>query len=177
MSEDGLVVSFLFCTFTARKDSSVPSVNEKHKNKKVMAIPYRKVKRKIIGADRKQHEAWVLKQVDYPPIKFEDFVKECVMSQQVSESQMKGIASAMSNRLRHYLELGHSVQIEGVGTLKLVFNAESAETPEELDAQNIRMVKVRFFPHKEFQDSLRKMEFVDLDTLGETDEGKGAETV
>lgn len=165
-----MVVSFLFCNFTARKDLSLPSVKEKLKNNTVMSIPYRKVRRKIIGPDRKQHEAWVLKQVDYPPIKFEDFVKECVISQHVSESQMKGIARAMSNRLRHYLELGHSVQIEGVGTLKPVFNAESAETPEELDVQHIHTVKVRFFPHKEFQASLRNMEFVDLDTLNEKEE-------
>ena len=132
-----------------------------------MSIPYRKVKRKVIGPDHKVHEAWLMQQVNYPPIKFESFVQECVMSQGVSAAQVKGIASAMSDRLRHYLELGHSVQIEGIGTLKPTFNAASADTPEELGAGSVRTVKVRFYPHKDFQETINKMDFEDVELLEE----------
>lgn len=132
-----------------------------------MSIPYRKVKRAVISPDHTVREAWVMHQVNYTPIKFVDFVKECVISQGVSASQVHGIASAMSNRLRHYLELGHSVQIDGIGTLKPVFNASSADTPEALGAECVQRVKVRFYPHKDFQNVLNHMTFEDMDAIDE----------
>jgi predicted histone-like DNA-binding protein len=136
-------------------------------NKSIMAIPYRKRKKKILGPDHQQHEAWIMEQFSYEPIKFEDFVKECVMAQGVSGAQVKGIVEAMSNRLRSCLMLGHSVQIAGIGTLKPTFNAHSAETPEELGGESVYKVKVQFYPHKEFQNVLSQMTFVDMDTLNE----------
>ena len=138
-----------------------------------MAIPYRKRKKKILGPDHQLHEAWVMEQFNSEPVKFESFVKECIMSQGVSGAQVKGIVEAMSNRLRSYLMLGHSVQIAGIGTLKPTFNAHSAETSEELGGKSVYKVKVQFYPHKDFQDVLSQMTFVDLDTLNENPEEEG----
>ena len=138
-----------------------------------MAIPYRKRKRKILGPDHQQHEAWVMEQFSYEPVKFEDFVKECIMSQGVSGAQVKGIVEAMSNRLQDYLMLGHSVQVAGIGTLKPTFNAHSAETPEELGSKSVYKVKVQFYPHKDFQEVLSQMTFVDMDALNENPEEEG----
>ena len=132
-----------------------------------MSIAYRKVKRKVIRPDHTTSDAWLMQQVNPSLVKFENFVKECVMSQGVAAAQVKGIAAAMSDRLSHYLALGHGVQIDGIGTLKPVFNASSAESPEELDSQCVRTVKVRFYPHKEFQETLNRMEFEDVESLNE----------
>ena len=76
----------------------------------------------------------------------------------------------MSNRLKFYLAMGHSVQIEGIGTLKPVFSAATADAPEKLSSENVRQVKVQFYPHKDFQKMLQKMEFVDMDALNEEGE-------
>ena len=138
-----------------------------------MAIPYRKRKKKILGPDHQLHEAWVMEQFSYEPVKFERCVKECIMSQGVSGAQANGIVEAMSNRLRSYRMLGHSVQIAGIGTLKPTFNAHSAETSEELGGKSVYKVKVQFYPHKDFQDVLSQMTFVDLDTLNENPEEEG----
>lgn len=139
-----------------------------------MSIPYRKVRKKVIAPDQTIHEAWVMQQFSYEPVNFEDFVKECVEAQGVSGAQVKGIVEAMSNRLRSYLMMGHSVQIAGIGTLKPTFNAHSAETPEELSGQSVYKVKVQFYPHKEFQKVLGQMTFVDMDTLNKLGGGEEA---
>lgn len=131
-----------------------------------MSIPYRKVKRKVIGPDHQVHEAWKMQQVNYTPINFEDFVAECVQSQGVSSSQVKGIADAISNRLRHYLKMGHSVQLAGIGTLKSVFSASTATSPDALNECCVRQIKVQFYPHKEFQNMIRSIKVVDLDAHG-----------
>ena len=132
-----------------------------------MSIAYRKVKRNIINPDHTTHEAWLMQQVCPKPVSFEEFVKECMLSQGVAQAQVKGIACAMSDRLRHYLTLGHSVQISGIGTLRPVFNASSAENPELLGSQSVHTVKVRFYPHKEFQETLKRMDFEEVDALNE----------
>ncbi len=132
-----------------------------------MSIAYRKVKRKIINPDHTTHEAWLMQQVCPKPVSFEEFVKECMRSQGVAQAQVKGIACAMSDRLRHYLTLGHSVQIGGIGTLRPVFNASSAENPDELGSHSVHTVKLRFYPHKEFQETLKRMDFEDMETVNE----------
>lgn len=132
-----------------------------------MSIAYRKVKRQVINPDHTTREAWLMQQVCPKPVSFEDFVKECMLSQGVAQAQVKGIACAMSDRLRHYLSLGHSVQIEGIGTLRPVFNAASAESAEQLNTQCVHAVKVRFYPHKEFQQTLKGMRFEDVEAMNE----------
>lgn len=132
-----------------------------------MSIAYRKVKRQVIKPDHTTREAWLMQQVCPTPVSFEDFVKECMLSQGVAQAQVKGIACAMSDRLRHYLSLGHSVQIGGIGTLRPVFNASSADSPEQLNTQCVHAVKVRFYPHKEFQETLRGMKFEDVEAVNE----------
>jgi hypothetical protein len=75
--------------------------------------------------------------------------------------------------LQDYLMLGHSVQIAGIGTLKPTFNAHSAETSEELSGESVYKVKVQFYPHKDFQEVLSQMTFVDMDALNENPEEEG----
>ena len=139
-----------------------------------MSIPYRKRKKKIIMPDQSIREAWVMELFSYEPVKFEDFVKECVEAQGVSSAQVKGIVEAMSNRLRTYLTLGHSVQIAGIGTLKPTFNARSADSPEELGSESVHKFKVQFYPHKDFRNVLKQMTVVDMDAINENPDEDGA---
>ena len=134
---------------------------------KTMSIPYRKRRKKILKPDGTMQEAWVMQQFSYEPIPFEDFVKECVVAQGVSSAQVRGIVEAMSNRLRSYLMLGHSVQVAGIGTLKPTFNAHCAATPDELGSQSVYKVKVQFYPHKEFQKTLKEMDFEDMEAIND----------
>ena len=139
-----------------------------------MSIPYRKRKKKIIMPDQSIREAWVMEQFSYKPVEFEDFVKECVEAQGVSSAQVKGIVEAMSNRLRSYLMLGHSVQIAGIGTLKPTFNARCADTPEELGSESVYKFKVQFYPHNEFKRVLHNMTVVDMEAINENPDEEGA---
>ena len=63
--------------------------------------------------------------------------------------------------------LGHSVQVAGIGTLKPTFNAHCATTPDELGSQSVYKVKVQFYPHKEFQKTLKEMDFEDMEAIND----------
>lgn len=115
----------------------------------------RKAKKKIVRPDG-MHEAWVYQSPAFPPITFKSVIKECAKSCGEPSNKTLGVVAALMNRIAHYLQLGHSVQIEGIGTLKPVINSKSAVTAEELGmpADSIKGVKIRFYPHKPLQDAI-----------------------
>ena len=135
----------------------------------------RKAKKKIVRPDG-MHEAWVYQSATLSPITFKEVIKECAESCGEHPSKTTGVVTALMDRIAHYLKIGRTVQIDGIGTLKPTFNAHSAETPEGLSGQSVYKVKVQFYPHKDFQGVLNKMEFVDMDTLNENpDEAEAGE--
>ena len=103
-----------------------------------------------------QHEAWVYQSPALPIITFKDLVKECAETCGEHPSKTNGVVTAMMERIAHYLTLGRSVQIGGIGTLKPVINSTSAETAEALGepSEAIKGVKLRFYPHRPLQEAI-----------------------
>lgn len=115
----------------------------------------RKAKKKIVRPDG-MHEAWVFQSPVLPAVQFKDVVKECAESCGEHSSKTLGVVNALMDRIAHYLELGRTVKIDGIGTLKPVINSAAADTAEGLGepADSIKGVKVRFYPHGPLQDAI-----------------------
>ena len=127
-----------------------------------------KVKKKILQPDHTQEEAWVYKQLEIGSISFRDLMTECMRSCGVTTSQAAAAAEAFSSRIAFYIEHGHGVRIDGVGTFKPVINSIAAPTPEELPtASEAARVKIRFYPHRALQDAVYNSGFEYDKTLDE----------
>ncbi len=115
----------------------------------------RKAKKKIVRPDG-LHEAWVYQSPAMPLIAFKDVMQECAESCGEHPSKTTGVVIALMDCIVHYLKLGRSVRIDGIGTLKPVISSESAATAEELDAPEISIkgVKLRFYPHQPLQKAI-----------------------
>lgn len=120
----------------------------------------RKAKKKIVRPDG-MHDAWVYQSQALPHIEFQDVVKECAESCGERPSKTVGVVAALMDRIAHYLKLGRSVQIDGIGTLKPVINSSSAQTAEELETPitAIKGVKLRFYPHSPLQKAIMENGF------------------
>ncbi len=120
----------------------------------------RKAKKKIVRPDG-MHEAWVYQSPVLPLVQFKDVVKECAESCGEHPSKTLGVVNALMDRIAHYLEIGRSVRIDGIGTLKPVINSTSAPSAEELGdpAEAIKGVKVRFYPHTPLQEAIAENGF------------------
>jgi predicted histone-like DNA-binding protein len=60
---------------------------------------------------------------------------------------------------------GHSVQLGDWGSFHLTCNSEGAATKEELTANNIKNLNIRFTPGKEVKDAIQQATFKDLESL------------
>lgn len=115
----------------------------------------RKARKKIVRPDG-QHDAWIYQSPALPIITFKEVVKECGDSCGENPSKTMGVVTALMDRIVHYLEIGRSVRIDGIGTLKPVISSESAASADELEAPEISIkgVKLRFYPHQPLQKAI-----------------------
>ena len=60
---------------------------------------------------------------------------------------------------------GHTVEIENLGTFRLTVNSEGVGTKEELAANHIKKVNLRFIPCEATKDALKKATFKDVETM------------
>ena len=133
-------------------ESLTPFENLKER-KRMLAV--RKVRKKIVRPDG-LHEAWVYQSPALPIVTFKEVVKECAESCGEHPSKTRGVVTALMDRIVHYLKIGRSVRIDGIGTLKPVISSESAATADELDTPEISIkgVKLRFYPHQPLQQAI-----------------------
>jgi len=161
------LVGMSFYYYICKRENKPNFINTKIIYTKTMIKVY-KVKKKILLPDHTQKEAWIYKQLEIGSVSFRDLMTECMRSCGITTSQAAGAAEAFSNRIAFYIENGHGVRIDGVGTFKPVINSVSAPTAKELPSANeAARVKVRFFPHRALQEAVANNGFEYDKTLDE----------
>ena len=60
---------------------------------------------------------------------------------------------------------GYTVEIEDFGSFRLTASSDGADTKEELTANQIKHVNLRFTPCESAKDALKKATFKDLETM------------
>ena len=121
-----------------------------------MSLQFRKVKR-ILGYKEEKPEVFKIAQITYPTVKMAQLVNECSISCGVNPSQTLSVINALTDRIAHYLELGHGVNTGALGTFKPVFTSIVTQTEEDANANTITGKKVRFYPGKAFRDVMKNM--------------------
>lgn len=127
-----------------------------------MAIHYVKGTRKLAFKEGKPTVA-VLKPVRFPNITSEELVTEIAATQGVTRAQAKGVLEAYIDRLVHYMEIGHGVQMGEFGIFKVTFSAKSADDAEKLGVDSIKSRKILFTPGRAFRKMLKGLAVVSLD--------------
>lgn len=79
--------------------------------------------------------------------------------------------NALLDAITYFTANGHGVQVDGLGTFKMVANAKCAKTLEECTTETLRKTKVRFFASQQMQQlcSLKNVH-TRLITFGKSDE-------
>ena len=121
-----------------------------------MGLQYRKTKMKLSFMDEKP-EHFKIRQLTYPAVSFEQLVAECSTACGVNAAQTRAVIDALVNRLVHYMEIGHGVQMGQFGSFKPVFTSKTAKTYDEADASTVTRKKVHFYPGKLFRQMLSDM--------------------
>ncbi len=79
--------------------------------------------------------------------------------------------NALLDAITYFTANGHGVQVDGLGTFKMVANAKCAKTLAECTSETLRRTKVRFFASQQMQQlcSLKNVH-TRLITFGKSDE-------
>ncbi len=78
----------------------------------------------------------------------------------LSDADMDASMTNLLTLIPKHLAEGKIVDLGDFGTFRLTINSEGSETPEQVTANNIKKVNVRFTPGQAFKEALGKVQFV-----------------
>lgn len=96
-------------------------------------------------------------QTTQDPIKYKALLEEVSRSCGLNRAMTMAAVESLKDCIAHYIELGFPVQMGDFGTFKPVFTAKTQKTVEELGADNVKAIKLRFYPGEVFKNVLGGM--------------------
>lgn len=121
-----------------------------------MGIQYRKTSQ-VLRFKEDKPTVYKIAQVTMPFITYKELVKECSVSCGVNTSMVKASVDAILNRLVHYMEIGHPVQLGEFGSFKPDIRVKTVADIADADASTVKQKIIRFYPGKDFRDMLSNL--------------------
>ncbi|MCH5176059.1 MAG: HU family DNA-binding protein [Prevotellaceae bacterium] len=121
-----------------------------------MGIQVRKSKIKLNYLEEKP-ERYKIQQLTYPAVTFTQLVSECSKSCGVNPAQTKAVIDALVDRLIHYMEIGHGVQMGNFGSFKPTITVRSVKQYDDANTDTVKTRRVTFFPGKAFKSMLGEL--------------------
>ena len=81
----------------------------------------------------------------------------------LTEGDVASVVRNFLDEIPRWLRMGHSVHLEPLGSFRLSFGSEGADTEEEFQVGMIRNLKVLFTPGVRFKEMLKRTEFRKID--------------
>ena len=129
-----------------------------------MSVFYNKVER-INPANPTAAKKWyaVIKSVGQ--ISEKDVAKLISDETTLNRKEAEMALSQFEKILIRLLTDGHTVQLGDWGSFRLTCSSKGVDTKEEVKAENIKNVNIRFSPNKELKESIQRVSFVAADSL------------
>jgi len=76
--------------------------------------------------------------------------------------EVLGILTELSQAIEHYLDMGNSVSIKGLGSFQTAITSKGFEKPEEVKPKEVEFSRVYFIPDRKLTEKLKKMKFIPI---------------
>ena len=124
-----------------------------------MALRTRRVKR-VFAYEKTNAEKYVLVPDRATTVTFENLCSVAARSTTLSPEVIQLVTNALAYAMKTFIQEGHPVQIEGIGTFTPSFSAKSQLVAEEANLSSIRSMRLNFLPAVALKEALKKMDFV-----------------
>ena len=124
-----------------------------------MALRTRRIKR-VFAYEKTDTEKYVLVPDRATTVSFENLCNVAARSTTLSTEVIRLVTGALAYAMKTFIQEGHPVQIEGIGTFTPSFSAKSQLVEEESNLSSIRTVRLNFLPSVALKEALKKMDFV-----------------
>ena len=121
-----------------------------------MGLQYRKAKVRLTYREEKP-EVYKLRQLTYPQVSTNQLVSEI----SINTGTTKAVIDALTNRLVHYMEIGHGVKMGDFGSFKPTFNSKTVKALADLDDEEalktVKIKKIQFYPGKQLHQMIQNI--------------------
>ena len=144
---------------------------------------------------QKVNGLWYPQSVTMGTIETDKIIERLAQISTVSKSDVQAVLGDLATVMADYMSLGYTVKLDGLGTFYFtaVTNKQGVATKEEVNANQITGVRVRFLPEREKNSSgaytralvdTKKLEWIELGANAEdqdpaqgdgTDDGTGSD--
>ena len=124
-----------------------------------MAIGYKRVQR-TFGFDKTQTEKYVVTPDRALPVSFDDLCEQVALISGKSKGETLFVVETLVRSLKTFIQQGHTVRIEGLGSFIPSFNAKSTTEKEEANVNSIYKMKLRFIPSQALRDIMNNLTLV-----------------
>ena len=124
-----------------------------------MALRTRRVKR-VFAYEKTNTEKYVLVPDRATTVTFANLCSVAARSTTLSPEVIQLVTNALAYAMKTFIQEGHPVQIEGIGTFTPSFSAKSQLVKEEANIASIRTVRLNFLPSVALKEALKRMNFV-----------------
>ncbi len=121
-----------------------------------MALRLRRVKR-MLGFKENRTERYLVRPDRATPVTFGDYCKQTVLISGVNEAQVRATMIGAAGALQMFINQGHAVSIDGIGTFIPTISAKSSTVEGEANVGSVVKRKLRFIPDAELKRVIEDM--------------------
>lgn len=139
-----------------------------------MGLKYRRVK-KAFGFDKTKTMKYVVIPERATPVAFEYLCEQIALVSGINKGMVRATLYGLVLSMKTFLQQGHTVNVEGLGSFIPSFNAKSSAVEKEANADSIRRMKLRFVPCMELREMMNeiRMNFNDKDSTDDAGSSNG----
>ena len=114
----------------------------------------------MFGFEKADTQKYVLVPDRATTVTFENLCSVAARSTTLSPEVIQFVTNALAYAMKTFVQEGHPVQIEGIGTFTPSFSAKSQLVEEDANLASIRTVRLNFLPSVALKEALKRMNFV-----------------
>ena len=120
-------------------------------------FPLKIVKKKVPFNKKGEQEMYCLRAACNRVKTFEELAREFIRYKGFNEHQAEAMVGVLNEGICQWIESGYAVSIGDAGTLKPVVNSKAHLDPHDCSVDDIRSIKLQFYPGKKVNDTLESV--------------------
>ena len=136
-----------------------------------MSLIYKKTATVLSFDKAKPVTYYKLQQMKQSKVTYDQLKRDVLRASGLSKTQTQAAIEGLVESLCHFMELGHTVQLGGFGTIRPIFKTKAQDSMDKVGVDNVTRCKLILYPGKDLKATLKNITF----ESGETDESDSQE--
>lgn len=124
-----------------------------------MSLIYKKTS-KVLNFNKENPVTYYkLQQMKQSKVTYDQLKQDVLRASGLSKTQTQAAIDGMVESLCHFMELGHTVQLGGFGTIRPIFKTKAQDSMDKVGVDNVTRCKLILYPGKDLKATLKNITF------------------